>query len=224
VCGDTISTFLTSAKSQTCRDTPSKPSKAAIKKAAKAARQEKKQQNRVPPSGADMSERPSPASALPRREPEVRLPATSDGLPVEPPEPSPSKVNTNTSPDGVSPTSNGDSIRPSVGSPRSNPRQQSPDLPSRSQRRPPTTVDQPLPQSSPPSHRGKQMPPSSESVSSPPSNAKDLAVSAPTKPATDPEVDKSAKKGHNILVRTLWTFIMIGAFLGQYYVLYRAFY
>jgi phosphatidate cytidylyltransferase len=204
------------AKSHTFRDTPSKPSKTAIKKAAKAARQEKKQQNRVP-SGGDTSERPSPASTLPHRESEVRLPTTSDGLPVEPPDSEPPKANTNPSPDGVSPTSNGDSVRPNVGSPRPDLPGQSPDLPSRSQRGPPPKVDQPPPQSPPASLPRKQMLPSSGSVSSPSNNSKNFAVSAPAKPAADPEADKSAKKGHNVLVRTLWTFIMIGGFLGQFH-------
>ncbi|KAI0266678.1 cytidylyltransferase family-domain-containing protein [Gloeopeniophorella convolvens] len=43
----------------------------------------------------------------------------------------------------------------------------------------------------------------------------EVTIAAPEKPPAESEADKSAtKKGHNVLVRTLWTFIMIGGFLG----------
>jgi hypothetical protein len=119
----------------------------------------------------------------------------------------------------VSPASNGDPIKPSVGSPRPDRPGQSSDLPSKTQHSPPTTVDRPPPQSPPPTPPTKQMPPSSESVSSPSSSRKDHTRSPPIKSTSDPEAEKSAKKGHNVLVRTLWGFIMIGGFLGQHYLI-----
>lgn len=222
VCVEIPSQFSTRAKPHTPRETPSKPSKTAIKKAAKAARQEKKQQS-VTQSGGDTSERPSPAPTLPLGEPEVGLPAASDRHSVEPPESSPPKSSppkANTNPPGeASPLApNGHTARSDVGSPRPKSPGQSPDHPSRPQRGPPTIVDQPPRPARSPS---KQAPPPSESVSSPSRNAKDLGVSTPTKPATEPEADKSAKKSHNVFVRTLWTFIMIGGFLGQFYWVYK---
>jgi len=38
----------------------------------------------------------------------------------------------------------------------------------------------------------------------------------------DAEAEKASKKSHNVLVRTLWTFIMIGGFWGKRSTLRRA--
>lgn len=186
-------------------DTPSKPSKAALKKAAKAAaRQEKKQQqNRVPLSGGDTYDEPlsPPGPTVPLTETQVKLPAPSDRSSVEPrvqlPEPLPPKANTNPPRDEAPPSAlNGYSTKPGVGPPRSIPPAEPPSRPSVPQpARPPTAIDKPSAQPLPSSPPAKQTP-------------------QPSEPIPNAEAEKAAKKGHNVFVRTLWTFIMLGGFLG----------
>lgn len=153
------------------RETPSKPSKAAIKKAAKAARQEKKQQNRVPPSGGDTYERLSPGPTVPLTETEVKLPAPSDRSSVEPrielPEPLPPKTNANPPRDEAPPSApNGNSIKPAVGPPRSAPPAEPPSRPSVPQPARPKTTNKPSAQPLPSNPPAKQAPQPSESIPS----------------------------------------------------------
>jgi phosphatidate cytidylyltransferase len=207
------------------RGTPSKPSKSATKKAAKAAaRQEKKLQNQVPPSGGDTYERLSAAPAVPLTDTENRLSAPSDESPIEPriepPEPLPLNPPRDEVPSSVL---NGYSTNPGEGFPRPAPPEVPPSLPYIPQRARPTTVDLPSAQSLPSSPPAKQAPPPSDSIPSSSNNVNRPASSTTSLiSGTDAEPEKAAKKGHNVLVRTLWTFIMLGGFLGQLYTLYRA--
>jgi len=203
-----------------CRDTPSKPSKTALKKAAKAARQEKKQQDRVPPSGGDTYERLSPGPTTPLTETEVKLPAPSDRSSVEPriepPEPLPPKANANPPRDEEPPSAlNGYSTKPGVSPPRLTPPAEPPSRPSAPQPARPTTIDKPSSQPLPSSPPAKQAPQPSESIPSSSINFKRHSASTSLIHATDAEAEKAAKKSHNVFVRTLWTFIMLGGFLGE---------
>ena len=203
-----------------CRDTPSKPSKSALRKAAKAARQEKKQQNRVHPSGGDTYERLSPGPTVPLTETEVNLPAPSDRSSVEPrielPEPLPPKANANPPRDEEPPSAlNGYSIKPGVGPPRLTPPAEPPSRPSVPKPARPTTIDKPSAQPLPSSPPAKQAPQPSESIPSSSINFKRHSASTSLIHATDAEAEKAAKKSHNVFVRTLWTFIMLGGFLGE---------
>jgi phosphatidate cytidylyltransferase len=206
------------------RETPSRPSKTAVKKAAKAARQEKKLQNRVPPSGGDTYERLSPAPVVPLTATEPRLPAPSDRSSAEPRNelagPLPPKTNANSQRRDEAPSSvlNGYSTKASESAPRSTPPKELPNPPSIPQH----AADQPSTQSLPPSSPAKQAPAPSDSVQSSSNNVKRLNASTSLASGTDAEADKAAKKGHNIFVRTLWTFIMLGGFLGQLRTLNRA--
>lgn len=205
---------------------PSKPSKTSLKKASKAARREKKEQQRSrapPPSGDDTSKPglspPAPTVPLahaPAPEP-VKLDAVSDhrpSPPIDSPKISPPLSNTISVPNEMPRSSlNGNRVGPKGGPPRPN---EDPSLStSISQVGRPTTKDQPLPpvQPSPP-FKPKPVPQPSESISKPSIPEKRLAPYA-SKPVAVPEANKAAKKGNNVLVRTLWTFIMIGGFMGQ---------
>jgi hypothetical protein len=221
VCRAIISTFPSKAQFHPRRETPSKPSKPSQRKAAKAARQEKKLQSRVPLSGGDTYERQSPAPIVPLTEPEVR-PVPEDRSSVEPPidhlEPLPLKATANRlrdeAPLNGQPTRHAD--------PRPTPPREPPNVSSIPQPDMLTSVDQ---SSSQPLHLNlpaKQAPPSSGSALSPSDNPKGLATSTSPTHGTDVEAEKLVKKGHNVLVRTLWTFIMLGGFLGQLNTLYRA--
>ena len=75
-------------------------------------------------------------------------------------------------------------------------------------------MDQPFPPVPPSSSSSKSVSQPFESNSRPPSTDKEPAPSS-SRPLANPEADAAAKKGHNVLVRTLWTFIMIGGFMGQ---------
>ncbi|KAF8482665.1 cytidylyltransferase family-domain-containing protein [Russula ochroleuca] len=189
-------------------ETQAKLSKTALKKAAKASRREKKLQNRASPSGGDTYEPLSPPHTAPLADSETGEPISiSKGPPpIKPPEPLPLTANTNPSRPEAPPSSNSHSTKPSEGS-RPTPARVPPSPPSISHRAQPTAVDKPLSQDLPPSSSTKQAPSFSGPV---PSNVKGHA---PSMPKTDAEAEK-AKKSHNVLVRTLWTFIMLGGFLG----------
>ena len=219
MCRATISTAFLRAH-YTIRGAPSKPSKSALKKAAKAARQEKKQQSRA--SGGDTSKPgQSPSSpTLPLAQPtapEAGLVAASDqhsvgpSPPIEFPKPSPPMANTISAPNEVPRSAlNGHHIGPKGGPQRPN---QESSVSSSVGR--PTTKDQPFPPVQTSSSPSKPVPQPSESNSRPRSTNKEPAPSS-SKPVANLEADKAAKKGHNVLVRTLWTFIMIGGFMGQF--------
>jgi phosphatidate cytidylyltransferase len=201
--------FTTETHPHACRETQAKPSKTALKKAAKASRREKKLQDRASPSGADTYEPLSPPHTAPLVDSETGkpIPISKGPLPIEPPEPLPLTANTNPSRPEAPPSSNGYSTKPIQSSQPTPPRvPQSP--PSISHRTQPTAVKQPLSQDPPPSSSTKQAPSFSGPV---PSNVKGHATSVPK---TDTEAEKATKKSHNVLVRTLWTFIMLGGFLG----------
>ena len=202
MCRVIVSTVALTAH-YTIRDAPSKPSKTASKKkAAKAARQEKKQQQGRPlPSSVDTSKPgQSPlAPTLPLAQPtppEVRPLTASDqhsvrpSPPIEPTKPPP--MGAIISPDTSA--LNGHLVGPNEKSSVSS------FIPQLG----PTTKDQPLPPVSQPS----------ESKSRPPSTDKEPAPSS-SRPVAKPEADNAAKKSHNVFVRTLWTFIMLGGFMGQ---------
>jgi phosphatidate cytidylyltransferase len=226
VCRATISTVLLRAH-YTLRDAPSKPSKAALRKAAKAARQEKKEQQRsrvLTSSGDDTSKSgPSPPAPtvplVPTPAPEaIRLVAASDKPsarpPIDPPKPSPPLANTISAPNEMPRSAlNGQRVGPKGGSVRSS--QESSVSSSTSQPARPTTKDQPLPPVRPSSSSLKPVPQPSQPISRP-SNTEKKPTPSSSKPVADLEADKAAKKGHNVLVRTLWTFIMIGGFMGQF--------
>ena len=121
---------------------------------------------------------------------------------------------------------NGHTNRPSEGAPRPTPPREPQSPPSVSHRAQPTTADQPvstvsqdLPSST---SSAKRAPPFSGPVSSPSNNVKGPATSTSSPPKADAEPEKASKKGHNVLVRTLWTFIMIGGFWGQPGTFYKA--
>jgi phosphatidate cytidylyltransferase len=191
-------------------DAPAKPSKTAFKKAVKAARQEKKQQQQslaLPPSGAsgvDTSkpEQSPPAPTLPLAHPpvpEARPVAASDQHSVGPSPPIGSTRPTPISMGVITPPNvvlNG---------------HQGNENSSVSSYVLPSTMDQPFPPVRPSSSFTVSQP--SESNSRQPSTDKEPASSS-SKPVANPEADNAAKKGNNVLVRTLWTFIMIGGFMG----------
>lgn len=202
------------------REAPSKPSKTALKKAAKAARQEKKQQNRVPPSGGDTYERLSPGPTVPLTETEVKLPAPSDRSSEEPrielPELLPPKSNAIPPRDEIPPSGlNGYSIKPTVGPPRPTRPAGPPSRPSFPQPTSPTTMDKPFAQLLPSSPPAKPAPQPSESIPSSSIDLKWHSASPSLISAADTEAEKAAKKSHNVFVRTLWTFIMLGGFLSE---------
>ena len=225
MCRATISIVLLIAHYTLRGDAPSKPSKSALRKAAKAARQEKKEQqrSRVPPSSGDdtFKSRPSPPAPtvplVPTPAPEaIRLVAASDQNsvrpPIDPPKPSPPLANTTTAPKEMSRSAlNGQRVVPKGGSQR--PNQDSSVSSSTPQPGRPTTKDQPLRPVQPSSSPLKPVTQPSQSISRP-SNAEKKSDPSSSKPVADLEADKAAKKGHNVLVRTLWTFIMIGGFMG----------
>lgn len=203
-----------------CREGPSKPSKTALKKAAKAARQEKKQQNRVPPSGGDTYERLSLGPTAPLTETEAKLPAPSDRSSVEPrielPELLPPKANASPPRDEVPPSGlNGYSIKPGVGPPRPTPPAEPPNRPSVPQPARPPSMDKPSTQPLPSSPPAKQAPQPSDSIPSSSINFKWHSASPSLISAAGTEAEKAAKKSHNVFVRTLWTFIMLGGFLSE---------
>lgn len=226
MCRATISTVLLLAH-HTLRDAPSKPSKTALRKAAKAARQEKREQQRsrvLPSSGDDTSKPgaspPAPTVPLaPTPAPEaIRLVPASDQHPVRPPIDSPKPslplANAISAPNEMPRSApNGQRVGPKGGSLRSN--QESSVSSSTPQPGRPTTKDQPLPPVQPSSTSLKPVPQPSQSISRP-SNTEKKPVPTSSKPVADLEADKAAKKSHNVLVRTLWTFIMIGGFMGQF--------
>lgn len=111
---------------------------------------------------------------------------------------------------------NGHSTKPSEG-PRPVPPRELPSPPSVSHRSQPTTVDQPVSQEFPSSSSTKQAHPFSGPVPSLPTNVK-----GHTTPKPDVEAEKATKKSNNVFVRTLWTFIMLGGFLGQRNTIYKA--
>ncbi|KAN0129279.1 Cytidylyltransferase family domain containing protein [Lactarius tabidus] len=206
-------------------DAPSKPSKTALRKAAKAARQEKKEQQRsrvLPPSGDDTSKPgPSPPAPtvplVPTPAPEaIRIVAASDQPsgrpPIDSPKPSPPLTNTISAPKEMPQSAlNGQRVGPKGDSLRSS--QESSVSSSTPQPGRSTTKDQPLPPVQPSRASLKPVPQPSQPISRPSNTEKKPTHSSP-KPVADPEADKAAKKGHNVLVRTLWTFIMIGGFMG----------
>lgn len=226
MCRATISIVLLTAHYK-LRDAPSKPSKTALRKAAKVARQEKKEQqrSRVPPSSGDdtSKSRPSPPAPtvplVPTPAPEaIRLVAASDQNsvrpPIDSPKPSPPLVNTTTVPKEMSRSVlNGQRVGPKGVSQRSN--QESSVSSSTPQPGRPITKDQPLRPVQPSSSPLKPVSQPSQPISRP-SNAEKKSAPSSSKPVVDLEADKAAKKGHNVLVRTLWTFIMIGGFMGQF--------
>jgi len=196
------------------QETPSKPSKTSQRKAVKATRQEKKHQSRVPLSGGDTYEPLSPAPTVPLTEPDAR-PAPSNRSSVEPrpidaPEPLPLKATANPLRDEAPSALNGQPTKHE--DPRPTLLSESPTVSSIRQPDTLTTVDRPSSQTLHSGLLAKQALPSSDSALSPSNNAKGPA--APTL-GTDAEAEKAAKKGHNnVFVRTLWTFIMLGGFLG----------
>ena len=223
MCRAIISLFPVSAKFFGRRETPSRPSKSALKKAAKAARHEKKPQNRVPRSGGDTYERLSPAPVVPLTETETRLPGPSDRSSTEPRnEPVkllPPKANVDPQRDEApSSVLNGYSTKTGESARRSTPPEVPPSLPSIPHR----AIDQPSTQSLPSSSPAKQAHPPSDSVQSSLNKLQRFPALTPLTSGTDAEADKAAKKGHNVFVRTLWTFIMLGGFLGQLHTLNRA--
>ena len=201
--------FTAEAHLDACRETQAKPSKTALKKAAKASRREKKLQNRASPSGGDTYEPLSPPHTAPLADSETGkpVPISKGSPPVEPPEPLPLTANTNPSRPEAPPSSNGYSTKP-IESSQPTPPRVPPTPPSISHRTQPTAVKQPLSQDPPPSSSTKQAPSFSGPV---PSDVKGHATAVPK---TDAEAEKATKKSHNVLVRTLWTFIMLGGFLG----------
>lgn len=211
------------------RETQAKPSKTALRKAAKASRREKKVQSRGPPLGGDTYEPLSPPATAPLTDSETGKPILiSKELPsIEPSEPLPLMENANPSRAEASPSpQNGYTTKPSEGAPRPKPLREPQSPPSVSHRAQPTTVDQPvstvsqdLPSSS---SSTKRAPPFSGPVPRSSNNVKGPTTSTSPPPKTDAEAEKASKKGHNVLVRTLWTFIMIGGFLGQHDTLYGA--
>jgi hypothetical protein len=91
----------------------------------------------------------------------------------------------------------------------------------------PTTIDKPSVQSlrsNPPVKQAPPPPPPPPSgpIPSSSNDFKPTVASTSLIFATDAEVEKAPKKGHNVLVRTLWTFIMLGGFLGQLRILCKA--
>ncbi|KAI9442477.1 cytidylyltransferase family-domain-containing protein [Lactarius indigo] len=199
-------------------DAPSKPSKTALRKAAKAARQEKKQQSRaLSASGGDTSEagQSPPAPTLPL----APSPAPDNGPvtgpdqhsvgpspPIKSPKPSPPLANTISAPnEKPRPALNGHQVGTKGGSQRPN---QESSVPSSIGR--PATKVPPVQPSSSPSKPVLQPP---EPNPRPPKTNKEPVPSS-SKPVAKAEADKTAKKGNNVLVRTLWTFIMIGGFMG----------
>jgi len=207
------------------RDTQEKPSKSSLKKAAKASRREKKLQSRAPPSGDDTYEPLSPPHTAPLTDSKTGKPVPVSKGPssIEPSEPLPLTANANPSRAEASPSpQNGYSTKPSEGAPRPTPPREPQSPPSVSRRAQPTTVDQPPSQNlSSSSSSTKQAPPFSGPVPRSANNVKGPAI-ASSPPKTDAEAEKASKKGHNVLVRTLWTFIMIGGFLGQRATFYSA--
>jgi hypothetical protein len=163
------------------RDNPSRPSKSSLKKAAKAARQEKKLQNRVPPSGGDTYERLSPAPVLPLTQPEARLPVPSNRRSSaephdEPSEPLPPKVNANRQRDEA-PSSSVLNRRPTKAvesAPLSTPPRDAPSLPSIPQH----AIEQPSTQPLPSRLPTKQAPAPSASIPSSSTNDNRLATSS----------------------------------------------
>lgn len=230
MCRATVSTVVARAHHRN-RDAPSKPSKTALKKAAKAARQEKKQQqqSRAPPTPDVETSEPGrlpsgPALLLANPPaPEARPAAASDQHLVGPPppiestKPLPIPVGV-IAPPIVAPLGpNGLHVESKGGPPRPT------EKPSVSSSIPqlarPTTKDQSFPPARPSSSPFKPMSQPSESKSSPPSTEKKFVPSSSkpvAKPVAKPEADNTPKKSNNVLVRTLWTFIMIGGFLGQF--------
>ncbi|KAH9058864.1 cytidylyltransferase family-domain-containing protein [Lactarius vividus] len=199
-------------------DAPSKPSKTALKKAAKAARQEKKQKSRaLSASGGDTSEAGQSPSAptlplAPSPAPDNGPVAVLDQHLVGPspliesPKPSPPLANTISAPiEKPRPVLNGHHVGAKGGS--QPPNQES--SVSSSIRRPVMKVPPVRPSSSP----SKPVPQPSEPKPRPPKADKE-PVPISSKPVANLEADKAAKKGNNVLVRTLWTFIMIGGFMG----------
>lgn len=191
-------------------------------------RREKKLQGRAPPSGGDTYEplSPPPTAPLPDSETGKPVPVSKGPSSIEPSEPLPLTANANPS-RAEAPLSpqNSHTTKPSVGYPRPPPPKKPQSPPSVSHRAQPAAVDQPvstvsqdLPSISSPT---KQAPPFSGPVPRSPNNVKGPAITS-SPPKTDAEAEKASKKGHNVLVRTLWTFIMIGGFLGQRGTLYRA--
>ena len=159
----------------------------------------------------DTYERLSPAPVVPVTRTEARLPALSDRSSAEPrnepAEPLPPKANANPQRDEApSSVLNGYS----KSAPRANPSETPPSLPPIPQR----ALDQPPAQFIPSSSPAKQASPPSDPVQSSSNNVRRLAASTPLTSGVAAEADKAAKKGHNVLVRTLWTFIMLGGFLG----------
>jgi hypothetical protein len=156
---------------------------------------------------------------VPLTETQVKLPAPSDRSSVEPrvqlPEPLPPKANTNPPRDEAPPSAlNGYSTKPGVDPPRSIPPAEPPSRPSVPQpARPPTAIDKPSAQPLPSSPPAKQTPQPSEPI--PSSSIPTALLPLLLISATDAEAEKAAKKGHNVFVRTLWTFIMLGGFLGE---------
>lgn len=214
------------AHPHTCRGgTQAKPSKTALRKAAKASRREKKVQNRASPSGGDTYEPLSPPYTAPLADSESgnSFPISKEPPPIESPEPLPLTANVNPPrAEAPPPPLDGHSTKPSVRSPRPTPPREPQSPPPSSHRARPTTVDKPLSQDLPPSSSTKQAPPISGPVPSSSNNVKVHTTPTSSVPKADVEAEKATKKSHNVLVRTLWTFIMLGGFLGQLDTLYRA--
>ena len=198
-----------------CRETQAKPSKTALRKAAKASRREKKDQNRAPSSGGDVDEPLSPPHTAPLTDSETgkSVPVSKGPSTIEPSEPLPLTANANPSRAEASTSpQNGHSTKPSKGAPRPTPPREPQSPPSVPRRAQPTAADQPLSQDLPSSSSSTKQAPPSGPVPRSSNNVKGPATS---RPKTDTEAEKATKKGHNVLVRTLWTFIMLGGFLGQ---------
>jgi phosphatidate cytidylyltransferase len=220
--------FTSEAHPHTRRETQAKPSKTAQRKAAKASRREKKLQSRSS-SGGDTYEPLSPPATAPLADSETRKlsPVSKGPSSIKLSEPLPLTANASQSrAEGPPSPQNGHTTKPSEGAPRPTPPREPQNPSSVSHRAQPTTVDQPvstvsrrLPSSS---SSTKQAPPFSGPVPSSSNNVKGHATSTSSPPKADAEAEKASKKGHNVLVRTLWTFIMIGGFLGQRGTIYRA--
>lgn len=197
-----------------CSEEPVKLSKSAIKKAQSLARKERRQQQKAQARAAKAAGGASPEAPLTPQTPETKLPEalpTPAAAPVALPKASeipaePSKVEVHPpsakTSYGVHAAANGTSNdgeskvteKPSVELSQSKTMKVSPQAPAV----PAASVPVPAPQ-----------------APSPPSLEEGTTSTASTSTSTLPLPEEAAKKRQNVLERVVWTFIMIGGFIGE---------
>lgn len=183
------------------RPGPQKPSKTALKKAAKAARLEKKQQDRA---AAKLRRKASATSSQPGHSP---LLGTLDHPPEHSETDSPSVADDAPLPETDQSTITNGHVHPSE-HPTSGPVRElepvpvAPSVPEPGNRK--AGEDHPISQPTPPAKQPEI------TVVPPPQ-----LVPQPAGTAVPALSDNPEKKRQNILTRTLWTFIMIGGFVGM---------